>query len=401
MADGTLKDHFTRKVLSPVGMDEFFASYWERQPLHVERDDLAHFNDLVSTADIEHVLSTQDIRFPECQLTQRGQHVEVSEYTDSSDRIIPLRIAQRHVDGATLVLSRAHRRFVGLSSLVSNATVALQWRCQANVYLSPPGRQGFNPHYDTHDVFILQVAGAKRFRFYRGGVDLPLVSDSFDPSTSIDPDVVEEVVLSAGDTLYIPRGMVHDAVAESDHSSLHVTLGVFPVCESDVARQCLQIASEHRVELRRSLSRDEWLNIGASSEPGTQQSLSSLSSDALAPYRAQALSRLRDEVFLEADSSCDGLLAEVANVNASETLGDDTVLVLTQSCLVAERQGNRLKLRTLGQVLEFEGAMAAAVEMILARGAFRVGELEGLDEQQRHLLGNRLLHERVVRVGIP
>ena len=36
----------------------------------------------------------------------------------------------------------------------------------ANMYLTPPGTQGFAPHYDDVEVFILQLEGKKRWRLY-------------------------------------------------------------------------------------------------------------------------------------------------------------------------------------------------------------------------------------------
>ena len=34
---------------------------------------------------------------------------------------------------------------------------------QINAYITPPENQGFAAHYDTHDVFVLQVSGSKRW----------------------------------------------------------------------------------------------------------------------------------------------------------------------------------------------------------------------------------------------
>jgi len=36
----------------------------------------------------------------------------------------------------------------------------------ANVYITPPNSQGFAPHYDDVDVFILQVEGRKLWKLY-------------------------------------------------------------------------------------------------------------------------------------------------------------------------------------------------------------------------------------------
>ena len=35
-----------------------------------------------------------------------------------------------------------------------------------NVYLTPLDAHGFAPHCDTHDVFVLQITGTKRWSSY-------------------------------------------------------------------------------------------------------------------------------------------------------------------------------------------------------------------------------------------
>jgi bifunctional lysine-specific demethylase and histidyl-hydroxylase NO66 len=38
--------------------------------------------------------------------------------------------------------------------------------CGANVYLTPPGQQGFAPHYDDIEAFLLQIEGMMCQRFF-------------------------------------------------------------------------------------------------------------------------------------------------------------------------------------------------------------------------------------------
>ena len=42
------------------------------------------------------------------------------------------------------------------------------WNCSTgcNVYLTPADSQGFSPHYDDIDAFILQLEGKKRWKVY-------------------------------------------------------------------------------------------------------------------------------------------------------------------------------------------------------------------------------------------
>ena len=41
----------------------------------------------------------------------------------------------------------------------------------ANVYLTPAGAQGFAPHYDDIEAFVLQLEGRKRWRVYKPPTD--------------------------------------------------------------------------------------------------------------------------------------------------------------------------------------------------------------------------------------
>ena len=37
-----------------------------------------------------------------------------------------------------------------------------EFELQVNAYLTPPDSRGFNKHFDTHDVFVLQILGSDR-----------------------------------------------------------------------------------------------------------------------------------------------------------------------------------------------------------------------------------------------
>eukprot|EP00443_Scrippsiella_acuminata_P022019 CAMPEP_0115178840 /NCGR_PEP_ID=MMETSP0270-20121206/6106_1 /TAXON_ID=71861 /ORGANISM="Scrippsiella trochoidea, Strain CCMP3099" /LENGTH=692 /DNA_ID=CAMNT_0002591811 /DNA_START=1 /DNA_END=2075 /DNA_ORIENTATION=- len=81
-----------------------------------------------------------------------------------------------------------------------------------NGYLTPPGAIGKPPHVDDHDVLVLQQDGAKSWLL-------------LDTATR---EVAAEVVLNAGDVLYLPQGVPHHARAHSDggQPSLHLAVGL-------------------------------------------------------------------------------------------------------------------------------------------------------------------------------
>ena len=84
---------------------------------------------------------------------------------------------------------------------------------------------GFAGSYDTHDVFLLQVEGSKKWTICGTPVELPLSGQSFDASVHELGARKLEFVLEAGDAAYVPCGVVHEAQS-ADEVSLHITAGV-------------------------------------------------------------------------------------------------------------------------------------------------------------------------------
>ncbi len=96
-------------------------------------------------------------------------------------------------------------------------------------YLTPAGSQGFPPHYDDVEVFVIQLEGSKRWRLY----ERPdaRTSPAADRTTEFRPaelgPPMQELTLRAGDVLYLPRGVVHQALAQRASHSLHLTFSTY------------------------------------------------------------------------------------------------------------------------------------------------------------------------------
>ncbi|MET0658591.1 MAG: cupin domain-containing protein [Steroidobacteraceae bacterium] len=130
-------------------------------------------------------------------------------------------------NGATLVCNRLELSSpaVKRACLEVGRFVAQQTLC--NGYLSFGGQGTFGKHWDTHDVFVVQAIGSKRWQVYRPTFPLPLSQHTSNaaPLQPSEPPVLD-TVLQAGDLLYIPRGWWHH-VTPLDAASFHLSIGAY------------------------------------------------------------------------------------------------------------------------------------------------------------------------------
>ena len=110
---------------------------------------------------------------------------------------------------------------------------------------------GFSPHYDTHDVFILQIAGSKHWKIHKPPINLPHRTQPYHPQMPAPSAPLLELDLEPGDLLYMPRGFVHQANTV-DHASMHVTLGVTVYTFVELFAVWLQ-SSKNEATFRRAL----------------------------------------------------------------------------------------------------------------------------------------------------
>jgi len=133
--------------------------------------------------------------------------------------------------GATIVLDFLE----GIDPEVTAYTRCLErltgTNTSCNAFCSWQKVPGYGSHFDTMDVFAVQIEGEKTWNLYEGrfpeATDVPgLRSPDFKPEQlqEMRGAVVETVTMRPGDFLYIPRGQFHDALA-SDQASLHLSFG--------------------------------------------------------------------------------------------------------------------------------------------------------------------------------
>jgi 50S ribosomal protein L16 3-hydroxylase len=94
---------------------------------------------------------------------------------------------------------------------------------------------GVGPHFDSYDVFLLQVHGKRRWRIGRQK-DLSLLPDvPLKILSHFEPE--EEFVLEPGDMLYLPPKWAHDGIAEGE--CMTYSIGFRSPAREELARELL------------------------------------------------------------------------------------------------------------------------------------------------------------------
>uniref|UniRef100_A0A1A9X4M9 Bifunctional lysine-specific demethylase and histidyl-hydroxylase n=1 Tax=Glossina brevipalpis TaxID=37001 RepID=A0A1A9X4M9_9MUSC len=251
-------------LLNPVKVEDFFAKYWESKSCFVKRQQNNYFSHLISFEAIDQMLLQNHLEFT--------KNVDVTHYeNDKRDtlnpdgRALPPNVWDHYSQGCSIRLLNPQTYLPNLYTL--NTALQEYFHCLvgANAYLTPPNSQGFAPHYDDIEAFVLQIEGRKRWKLYKPRQSEEILarfsSGNFSQEEIGKP--IFEKVLQPGDVLYFPRGTIHQAKTEPGFHSLHITLSVYQKQSyADLLEKMvplmLEKAIKNNVDLRRGLPLDSW-----------------------------------------------------------------------------------------------------------------------------------------------
>jgi ribosomal protein L16 Arg81 hydroxylase len=208
-------------LIDPLPPDQFFQRYWGQRPLVIHRADSIRYSHLLAPGDIEHLIGAGKMRYPDITVAHGDRLMGAGEINRPDGTADPVVIQRLFRGGGTVILFQLHRFRDSLARLCGDLEQDLRIPFQTNIYLTPPRSPGVRKHYDAHDVFLLQVAGAKDWTVYGPRVRLPLNGGD---GTTGPETILRKFTLRPGDIAYIPRGYIHET-ATQDQSSLHITLG--------------------------------------------------------------------------------------------------------------------------------------------------------------------------------
>ena len=362
------------------------------------------FEDLLSLEGVDELVSRRGLRTPFVRMSRDGDVLPSSRFTrgggvgaEIADQVADDKVLAQFTSGATLVLQGLHRTWPPIERFARELAAQLGHPVQVNAYVTPPENTGFAPHYDVHDVFVVQFAGRKRWRIYEPVLESPLREQPWQEHKSAvaaraSKSPLIESVLECGDALYLPRGYIHAATSLNEISG-HLTIGVHPLTRRTLADQILAMIVRD-VELRRSLPlgidlRDE----GAIDEDlkATVKALHALVDTVDRAEIARALARHVGAATRPAP------LAPVEQFSAAAELAPGTRVCLRPGLHPMFRtEDDVLMIEVLDREVEVKMAHGQAARLAVSGAVVSADVLPGVDAREGVALLSQLLREGVV-----
>jgi lysine-specific demethylase/histidyl-hydroxylase NO66 len=384
---------------------KFATAYWGREPLLSRAEEIGGpggFAELLSPDGVDELLSRRGLRTPFLRVAKQGTVLPAGRYTGSGgagaeidDQVADDKVLQLYADGATLVLQGLHRIWPPAVDFARRLGAELRRPLQVNAYLTPAGNKGFATHYDTHDVFVLQVDGSKRWRIHPPVLPDPLERQAWgdradEVGATAEGPAALDVVLSPGDALYLPRGWLHSAEAQGERS-LHLTVGVRALTRYAIVEELLALAADD-ARLRATLPFGLDVTEADVVEPEVTETVEALRDWLLTADPAAVADRLRARDWPAGRPAPIGPLAQL---DFAERLTPDGRITVREGLRwqLVEDGTDHVMLRLVGRTLRFPAYCAPAVRMALGGGPLRVSDLPLDDDEDRLVLARRLLRE--------
>ena len=193
-----------------MSADQFLAEYWQQKPLLI-RHAVLDFTDPLTADELAGLAMEECVESRLISTHGQTGACELSHGPFASDELQAL-----GEQNWTLLVQAVDQWVEAVAALRNYCSFLPQWRMDdVMVSLATPGG-GVGPHFDQYDVFLLQGQGS---RLWRIGPHCDADTAQIDNGgvRNIEPFTpLEEHTLYSGDVLYIPPGVAHWGIAQTD-----------------------------------------------------------------------------------------------------------------------------------------------------------------------------------------
>lgn len=258
-------------MIYPMTPEEFMEEHWEKKAVLIRRDNLQYYEDFFSTKQLADIIEHNPVQF--------GVNIDVTSWDmkqgrqthNPPGRAYPTKVWDYYNNGCSLRMLNPATYNNNIWKVCAGLQEFFGCFTGANTYLTPPSTQGFAPHYDDVEVFMLQVEGRKRWKIYPPfeNDELPRTSSRNYHPNEVKQEMAIYEILNPGDVLYIPRGWIHQGECLAGEHSLHVTISTnqknsWADLLEKILPRALSTAIKDNDQFRRGLPLDYKMYMGVS-----------------------------------------------------------------------------------------------------------------------------------------
>lgn len=255
-----LGENCLKWLINPYTPDDFKKHCWERAPLFLKRNQKDYYGELFSTKELENIVKNNDLEYT--------RNIDIAIYKNDErftynpdGKVYPALIWNKYQEGCSIRLLNPQTYSKNVWKLCSILQEFFHSFVGANVYLTPPNSQGFAPHYDDIEAFILQLEGKKIWKVYSPldeETTLPRYSSKNFKRKDLTSPPINTFELEPGDLLYFPRGFIHEGRTTANEHSLHITIScsqkhTFGDLFETLIPQAISVAMQEDLDYRESL----------------------------------------------------------------------------------------------------------------------------------------------------
>lgn len=235
------------EIIGSVDFEFFLAEIFEKKPLLTR--DISTLTKLFSLVDFDkYLIAGEGFLQDLVKISSNGKSISIPSCSLQATTQREF-ILDQFKSGATLKLEKLESRHTEIAKLCKKLESIFGGYVFAKPFLTGSNFAGLRPHFDTTEVFVIQMEGRKKWQVWNKIIENPTLPMQKSLSQANLGSAVIDTVLEAGDTLYIPAGTPHAAKC-LDTYSLHMAIGLQPIKMFEVLEGYLRLMSENISELR-------------------------------------------------------------------------------------------------------------------------------------------------------
>ncbi|TMP89013.1 hypothetical protein CWC05_01265 [Pseudoalteromonas ruthenica] len=376
-------------LIAPLTKEEFYSKYFEQRPFLIKRNLPEYYSLYLKIQQVEEILTTRKLQKSDLRIVKQGLLKPVGEYLNSNDTVDTNKALDAFQNGSTLIFEHLDLQHKPIGQMLYCLEAETMLGLRSNVYLTPKNSSGFSTHWDSHDVFILQIEGEKLWNIYDAPIELPNTDQTKHQRKTlqqVSPNKIQEITLQPGDIFYMPRGFVHEP-ATNTTASLHVTIGIRQHTVEHMLTKSLEDICCNNAELRKVLQLEQELD---------QQHIKSILIDEINSYDFNKSKQSLFRRYIKSRVPKRGV--ELFRTSAEDITLSTRLRIVQPSVYQLFTRRNDIQLCFDGKSIRLPTVLKKTLEQVFQIQSFVPEELESLDDNSKLVLVRKLYSEGFLEI---